>query len=152
MINFTFALNNQPISILKTGAQSFPAFSGRGNHVNKRTSMYIAGFGAIPIGTYYILDRQSGGLIGSLRDMFKSHADWFALYAVDGKIDDETYCNQVKRGNFRIHAKGRLGISNGCITIEKQADFNRLRAILKATQPQAILGSALLAYGKVVVK
>jgi hypothetical protein len=152
MINFTFELNNQPISALKTGTRSYPAFSGRGSNVNKRATMCVAGFGAIPIGTYYIIDRQSGGLLGPLRDIFNDHSDWFALFAADGKIDDETYCNQVKRGSFRIHPKGRLGISNGCITIENISDFNQLRAALKTTNPLAISGSALLAYGKVKVK
>ena len=55
MINLTFELNNQPMSALKFGAQSLPAFSGLGSYVNKRATMCVSGFGAIPIGTYYIL-------------------------------------------------------------------------------------------------
>lgn len=84
--------------------------------------------------------------------MFSDHSEWFALYAIDGKIDDETYCNQVKRGNFRLHPKGPRGISEGCITIEKLADFNYIRALLKSVAPAVIPGSDLKAYGKVVVK
>lgn len=36
----------------------------------------------------------------------------FALCAADGKIDDETFCNKVKRGSFRLHPTGNLGISH----------------------------------------
>ncbi len=53
--------------------------------------------GLIPPGIDYIFDRPSGGLLGPLQDLFNDHSYWFALYAIDGKIDDETYCNKVKR-------------------------------------------------------
>lgn len=103
-------------------------------------------------GTYYIFDRQSGGVLGSFYDMFNDHSNWFALHAIDGKIDDETYCNKVKRGAFRLHPKGARGISEGCITIEKPTDYQRQRAILKNSTPVAVPGSTLMAYGKVVVR
>lgn len=85
------------------------------------------------------------------RNLFSDHSDWFALYAIDGKIDDETFCNQLARGHFRLHPKGPRGISEGCITIEKLADFHHIRAILKSTSASAVPGSNLRAYGKVVV-
>ena len=152
MINLTFELNNQPMSALKFGAQSLPAFSGLGSFVNKRATMCVSGFGAIPMGTYYIFDRQSGGLLGPLKNIFNDHSDWFSLYAADGNIDDETYCNQVKRGSFRIHPKGTTGVSQGCITLENQSDFQRLRAMLKGSTTITVPSIALQAYGKVVVK
>ena len=152
MIDCTFALNNKPMSIFRCGATSFPAFSGLREHANRRTSACHTGAGPIPPGTYYIFDRQSGGLIGPLRDLFNDHSNWFALYAIDGKIDDETYCNQVKRGNFRLHPKGAEGISLGCITTESRTDYQFLRQILKKTAPVAVPGSTLKAYGKVVVR
>jgi hypothetical protein len=133
------------MSTLKCGAASFPAFSGFGLHVNRRISACIAGVGPIPPGTYYIFDRQSGGLLGPLKDIFNDRSDWFALYAIDGKIDDETYCNKVKRGSFRLHPKGALGISEGCITIESHADYQRLRAMLKGSPPVVVPGSPLKA-------
>lgn len=101
---------------------------------------------------YYIVDRESGGLLGWLYDMFGQQGVWFALYENDGKIDDETYCNEVKRGNFRLHPKVGRGISRGCITIDRQADFNAIWVILKGTPKQIIPGSNLAAYGKVVVR
>lgn len=147
-----FELNDQPKSNFKIGATSFPAFSGLGVNANKRSSACLSGVGPIPPGTYYIFDRQSGGLLGPLRDLFRSHDNWFALHAIDGKIDDITYCNNVKRGAFRLHPKGDLGISQGCITIEKRSDYQFLRTILKNSAPVAVPGSTLKAYGKAVVR
>jgi Protein of unknown function (DUF2778) len=151
MIDCKFELN-KPISTFGCGATSFPAFSGLGEHANRRASACILNAGPIPPGNYYIFDRQSGGLIGPLRDLFTDHSNWFALHAIDGKIDDETYCNKVKRGAFRLHPKGDWGISEGCITIESSTDYQRLRAILKNTSQATVPGSTLMAYGKVVVR
>ena len=113
MIDCSFELNGKPMSVLKCGAMSFPAFSGLGAHANRREFACNVGVGPIPPGTYYIFDRQSGGLFGALRDLLNGHGEWFALYAVDGKIDDETFCNEVKRGNFRLHPKKWLRAGTG---------------------------------------
>ena len=134
------------------GASSFSAFSGLEQHRNKRVSACILNKGPIPPGTYYIFDRQSGGLLGPLKDLFTGRDEWFALYAIDNKIDDETYCEQVKRGQFRLHPKGRFGVSQGCIVIESAHDFQFLRTILKNAKAEAIPGVGLKAYGKVVVR
>ena len=99
-----------------------------------------------------IFDRQSGGLLGPLRDLFSGKDEWFALYAADGKIDDEMFCEEIKRGNFRLHPKGIRGISQGCITINSQNDFLSLRAILKNNKQEAVPGTELLAYGRVTVR
>ena len=152
MLECTFELNDKPISNLICGTIKFPAFSGFGASVNRRAFACNAGTGAIPPGIYYIFDRQSGGLLGPLKDIFNDHSDWFSLYANDGKIDDETFCNKVKRGRFRLHPKGPLGISEGCITIESRADFQRLRIMLKGSSTVSVPGIALKAYGMVVVK
>ena len=151
MYQCTFKLNNQPMSVFKVGATSFPAFSGLEPYVNKRTAMCIKDSGPIPPGTYYIVDRESGGRLGGIYDALGWHGDWFSLYADDGKIDDEVFCESVKRSNFRLHPTGPRRISRGCITIETQGDFNFLRTILTAAKKEAIPGSAFLAYGRVVV-
>ena len=151
MYECSFQLNNKPMSAFKIGGLSFPAFSGYRGHANRWISACLPGVGPIPPGTYYIFDRQSGGVMGYFRDMFNDHSDWFALYAIDGKIDDEAYCNKVKRYAFRLHPKGPQGISNGCITIEKSSNYTHLREILKNTTPIAVPGSTLEAYGRVVV-
>lgn len=152
MIDCVFELNGEPMSRLKCGASSFAAFSGFGSRTNRREFACRAGIGPIPPGVYYILDRQSGGLLGPLRDMFNDRRHWFALYANDGKVDDHTYCNMVRRGNFRLHPKGPLGISEGCITIETQAEFQRLRPMLRSSAQVAIPGTDLKAYGRIFVK
>ena len=152
MIDCTFKLNGKPMSTFKLGATSFPAFYGLGKHVNKRISACIPNQGPIPPGTYYIFDRQSGGLFGPLRDLFNDRDQWFVLYAIDEKIDDETFCNEVKRGSFRLHPKGIRGISQGCITIDSKTDYQFLRTILKNSKQEPVPGSQLLAYGKVVVR
>lgn len=90
--------------------------------------------------------------MGWFYDLFGQRSDWFALYANDGRIDDETYCNEVKRGNFRLHPKVGRGISKGCITIDRQSDFNMIFAILKGAPKQTIPGSTLSAYGQVIVR
>ncbi|WP_454757394.1 DUF2778 domain-containing protein [Cupriavidus campinensis] len=152
MLECTFELNGKAMSALRCGALAFPAFSGLATHVNRPEFMCTLDSGPIPRGTYFIIDRQSGGLLGPIRDAWSGKGDWFALYAIDRKIDDYTYCNAVKRGNFRLHPKGDLGISKGCITIDNPMDFYRLRGLLKGQKLSPIPGTKHLAYGKVVVK
>jgi len=152
VIDCSFELNGKPMSTLKCGATSFPAFSGLGEHVNKRTSACLLSQGPIPPGTYYVIDRQSGGLIGPFRDLFTGRDQWFALYAIDESIDDETFCEKVKRGLFRLHPKGPFGRSEGCVVLEKEKDFQYLRTILKGTTKQRIPGTELETYGRLVVK
>lgn len=152
MVECTFELNGKPMSALKIGALSLPAFSGKDAYVNRRSVACTANLGAIPPGRYYILDRESGGLLGPLRDLWNDRQDWFSLYADDGKIDDYTICEQIKRGNFRLHPNGRLGISEGCIVIDSRADFYRLRATLKSAPQTSIPGTSLKTYGKILVK
>lgn len=140
------------MSSFKLGATSFPAFSGIGKHVNRRTSACVINQGPIPPGEYFILDRESGGRLGWLYDLFNERRDWFALYANDKKIDDETWCNKVKRGEFRLHPKGVRGISRGCIVIDKATDFLFLGSILRNGTPELIPNTEIEAWGKVVVK
>lgn len=152
MFHCSFELNNQPMSVFRIGAMSYPAFSGLGNNANQRTMACVKGSGPIPPGTYYIFDRQSGGLLGPIRDMINGRNDWFALYAADNRIDDEAFCNEVKRGNFRLHPKGVTGRSEGCVVVDKESDFIQLRAILTSAKPISVYGTKLKAYGCLVVK
>lgn len=151
MVECTFKLNGKPMSTFEMNSLKLPAFSGLDNQVNRREFICSANTGPIPPGVYYLLDRQSGGTLGALRDVFTGRSDWFALYAADGNVDDEFFCDRVKRGNFRLHPKGPAGISRGCITIEREVDFNILRAHIKATTRMTIPNSTLTAYGRVTV-
>lgn len=152
MVECKFELNGKSLSNFWCAADRFPAFSGLGSHVNRRVSSCIRGEGPIPAGTYYIFDRQSGGLLGPLRDLFSGRDEWFALYAIDERIDDETFCNKVKRGQFRLHPKGTLGRSEGCIVIDRQSDFLRLRTMLKNSKKVTVPGVSIQAYGRLVVR
>ena len=151
MIECTFKLNGEPMSELVCEGRRFPAFSGLHSYINKRMTACVAGFGAIPPGAYYIIDRESGGILGSIRDAIKNRRDWFSLLADDGKIDDETICDKVLRGQFRLHPKGSLGISQGCIVIDDVHRFQDLRTLLKAATQQKIPGSSVMTYGRVIV-
>lgn len=152
MFQCGFELNGQPMSAFRIGAISYPAFSGLGNNANRRTMACVKGTGPIPPGTYSIFDCQSGGLLGPIRDMLNGRNDWFALYAADNRIDDETFCNEVKRGNFRLHPKGITGRSEGCVVVAKESDFFHLRAILTSAKPVSVPGTKLKAYGRLVIR
>ena len=152
MHSCSFELNNQPMSAFRVSALSVPAFSGQGPDVNRRSSACVPGRGPIPPGQYYIFDRQGGGKLEWIKNLFGDRGDWFALYAIDGKLDDETYCDQLLRGQFRLHPKGPRGISEGCITIDNLSDFYRVRALLKSRPPTTVDGSTLKAYRQVTVK
>jgi Protein of unknown function (DUF2778) len=153
MLQCSFELNGKPLSDFVVGVTPFPAFSGLGKDANVRVQSCNANTGPIPPGKYYIFDRQSGGMAGRFRDMFNNHSEWFALYAIDNNIDDDsTLCDNIKRGAFRLHPKGSLGISKGCITVNKTDDFLLLRTILRNGKQTSVPGSSLKAYGVVTVR
>lgn len=152
MFYCSFELNSQPMSAFHIGNISVPAFSGLKPYVNQRANSCLAHFGPIPPGTYYIVDRKSGGKLGWLWDMAGNRSEWFGLYADDQQIDDEVFCEEVKRGNFRLHPMVGRGISKGCITIEKQSDFNRIRLMLRNAGTSAIPGTDLKTYGKITAR
>ena len=134
------------------GASSFPAFSGLDGYVNKRPLACTPNLGAIPPGRYYILDRPSGGRLGWLWDFSSGRKDWFALYSVDGKIDDETWCDKVKRGQFRLHPKGFRGVSHGCIVLDREADFQLLSVRLRSHPAIHIAEVGIDVWAEVIVE
>ncbi|MGE1004216.1 DUF2778 domain-containing protein (plasmid) [Ralstonia syzygii subsp. celebesensis] len=155
----TFVLNRRSMSSLHCpGIGHIPAFSGNGRNIDNPDSTGVVGSGPLPVGTYYIVDRQSGGRMGWLWDVFKdvgantNRSTWFALYRNDDKVDDQTFVKGVRRGNFRLHPIGRYGESDGCITLPSIAQFDRLRAILKAQRTRKIPGTNLDYYGTVTVR
>jgi hypothetical protein len=60
----SFTLNDQPTSAFEIAGRSFRAFSGLADHANKRRDMCVPDHGPIPIGTYYIVDRDPEGAWG----------------------------------------------------------------------------------------
>jgi hypothetical protein len=139
------------MSSFKMGASSFDAFSGMGDHKNRFLSECVPNIGPIPRGEYLIFDRQTGGKLGRFREFFSNKSDWFALYAVDEKIDDAVYCEKLMRGEFRLHPRGELGISRGCITVEDWTDYQVIKSLLKCTKTEKVVGSDLDYYGTVRV-
>ena len=154
-----FTLNGKNTSTLFCkGFGGVSAFSGRKQYVDKPSATAVAGMGPIPKGRYYIIKRESGGRLGRVRDYVmdlasnSQRATWFALYAADGAINDWTSVNGVRRGNFRLHPNGRFGISDGCITLNSQMDFDRLRTYLLSQAPATIPGADIPYYGMVDVR
>ena len=76
---------------------------------------------------------------------------WFALYA-KGTLSDFTFVEGIKRGNSRLHPIGKLGLSEGCITLDNLDDFNRLSALLLAQPVVTIPGTKIRYYGTVTGK
>lgn len=157
-----FVINNQEMSTLTMfGVGSFPAYSGNKKSRNRVSDVAVPMQGPIPPGKYYIVDRPTGGWKGVIRtDLHDFYswptptpvikAEWFALYRQDGKIDDFTWINGVKRGNFRLHPPGPLGISEGCVTLKNRTDFLTIRQSLLSTQLRK-LPNGLVTYGEIEV-
>lgn len=148
MLDALFKLQQEAALVI--AGFSFPAFSGDGELRNRRTHMCVPDQGPIPVGTYYILDRQTG-LFSSFRKGEANKKDWFALYAKDRIIDDERYCAGVLRGQFRLHPKGPNGRSRGCLTLVHDSDFALLRQLLISTETERIPGTKFMSYGTVLV-
>jgi len=154
-----FYLNGKPMSNLVChGLGNFFAFSGNARDRNQPNSTSVPFDGPLPGGEYYIIDRESGGRLGKMRDFMQDtlagthRAGWFALYRNDGVIDDVTFINGVQRGQFRLHPTGRFGVSEGCITLPDVIQYHRLWTFLKSQKMAKVPGSPLYYYGKVYVK
>ncbi len=117
--------------------------------------------GPVPAGKYWIVDRPEGGLRSQvnagIRDLYNHvvngatfrHNEWFALWRDDWGIDDYTWIEGVKRGNFRLHP-GTL--SEGCITLPHDSDFAMLcNALLRTQRVDVPCMSKLKAYGTIEV-
>ena len=113
--------------------------------------------GPLPPGRYYIFGRGTGGLIAHIRDWalaelnYGDRRTWFALYRDDGRIDDITFVDGVRRGAFRLHPEGHYRVSKGCLTLQNQADFDKLAAHLHLQGP-SLPTSVGMAYGVIEVR
>jgi hypothetical protein len=148
MATCLFDLNNQLFSSFVCDFGSYPAFSGKGSDRNNPDSVGKVGQGPIPLGNYYIVDRVSGGWLGDVLAWYSDKDLWFALYRDDGTIDDETFVDAVRRGQFRLHP-GRNSL--GCITLQYPMQFAILRGFLLAQPVEYIPGTKTRTYGTVWV-
>lgn len=158
-ISCHFVLNNSQFSALSCiDVGVFTAFSGNGLGRDNPAAVDQPDIGPLPPGRYYIVDRESGGIMGSIRDFILKNLSgtdrttWFALYRNDGVIDDWTSINGIRRGNFRLHPIGPRRLSEGCIALADPAQFNTLRDRLKSTSTIPIPGTVMRAYGTVDVR
>ncbi|WP_414675066.1 tlde1 domain-containing protein [Luteibacter sp.] len=76
---------------------------------------------------------------------------WFALCAADLRIDDNTYCDSVLRGQFRLHPAVLFGRSAGCITLPFMHDFHVVRHFIRQQEMFDVPCTNLKAYGQVIV-
>jgi hypothetical protein len=144
-------LNNLKYTTLTCEAGSFTAFSGDGPDRNNPDATADLDRGPIPLGRYFILDRQSGGFLGPIKDYFLNRDKWFALYRDDDDIDDQTYVDSVKRGLFRMHPLGPRRMSTGCIVLQYTSEFERLRSYILRSAVEYIPGTGIRTYGTVTV-
>ena len=157
-INCTFALNKKRYSTLVcAGVGEFVAFSGNGVTVNDPACTSVVNVGPLPLGRYYIVDRGRGGGISQFIAAFKDannttdRSTWFTLHRDGETIDDETFINGIRRGEFRLHPRGSSGQSLGCITLVNKQDFARLRQRLLSTVRIPVPSGMGFAYGIVEV-
>jgi hypothetical protein len=153
-----FRLNGKRMSTLDcVGLGAMPAFSGNDVYINDPKSTAVAKNGPIPRGTYYIVDRRSGGRHGRMVDALEDaangthRADWFSLYTANPPGKDFVIVNGVRRDNFRIHPVGYWGVSLGCITLPSVQNFYSLRRWLKSRGADKIPGTQIEYYGVVTV-
>lgn len=124
------------------GVGVFMAHSGIGIYRNNANCVAIPSTGPVPPGKYWIIDRREGNWFSQQKEVIHDElnritgrrefgkSDWFALWCDDWKIDDYTWTEGIKRGNFRLHPGT---VSKGCITIARNADFAVIRDALMNT-------------------
>lgn len=158
-IQCTFDLNGKTTSLLNCpGIGTMVAFSGQKAGRDNPAEVSKEDIGPIPPGVYYIVDRQSGGRLGSFRDFWDAHGygttdrtKWFMLW--NPKTGDSTIVNGVRRGNFRLHPMGPARLSEGCITVVNPIQFERLEKALRSAGPRLpVPGAGFKAYATVLVK
>jgi hypothetical protein len=158
-VRCTFSLNSKESSQLHcSGFGSVKAFSGTARGRDNPYATAWPDVGPLPAGTYYLVDRQSGGTLGWLHDWIDAHGygttdrtKWFMLWNPDG--GDTTMVNGIKRGEFRLHPMGPLRLSHGCITVNSPLEFDSLQRYIRSRAPDIpIPGSTMKAYGTVEVR
>jgi len=153
-----FTLNHRNTStLICSGYGIVEAFSGQKQGRDNPAEVASKGIGPIPRGTYYIVDRQSGGALGHVWDRVSplvgssDRRKWFMLW--NPRTGDITNIDGVTRGQFRLHPAGSQEYSEGCITLVNPAEFELLQRFIRGSAPSLVVpGSTLKAYGTVTVR
>lgn len=130
-------------------------FSGLGMATNDPTQTSNANAGPIPMGRFYITQRQSGGRLGWFRDWARrtftgnDPMSWFTLIPMDGNSDDCTVVDGVLRCHFRAHPDSA---SRGCVTFTSESEFFQFRQRLLQTAPGVIPGARTPYLGVLTVR
>ncbi|MDR0805998.1 MAG: DUF2778 domain-containing protein [Enterobacteriaceae bacterium] len=157
-----FIVNNADFApLIIYGVGTFLAFSGNGAYRNRGGCTGVPSNGPLPAGKYWVVDRPDGGIWSKSKTKVKdkynkvfngaefTHKEWFALFRDDKSINDKTWVNGVDRGSFRLHPGT---ISEGCITLPYQSDFQAIRsAFLRTQKIQVPCVKNLMAYGYIEV-
>ncbi|CAG4893377.1 DUF2778 domain-containing protein [Paraburkholderia gardini] len=158
-IRCTFGLNSKTTSALHcSGFGTVTAYSGQKWGRDNPKAIAAQDVGPLPPGTYYIVDRQSGGMLGWARDLWSEYGygttdrtTWFALW--NPTTGDTTMVNGIRRGNFRLHPEGPRRLSEGCITVVSHLEFDQLNRFIRSRKPTLqVPGSDMRAYGTVDVR
>jgi hypothetical protein len=157
-IRCTFDLNSKQTStFVCAGFGAVEAFSGQLEGRDNPAAIDKLNIGPIPPGIYYLVDRQSGGLLGFAHDWVAErvgstdHTKWFALW--NPRTGDTTIVHGVRRGQFRLHPAGDRRLSEGCITVVNPREFYRLERFIRSNPAQTpVPGTTLKAYGTVEVR
>ncbi|WP_234366561.1 DUF2778 domain-containing protein [Pantoea vagans] len=103
-------LNRREMTSLSCpGIGTFPAFSGQKEGRNNPEKTNVPDIGPIVRGRYFIVERPSGGRLGPFRERLlkdiygTDRSTWFGLFRDDGKIDDYTFVQGIRRDNFRLY-------------------------------------------------
>jgi hypothetical protein len=154
-----FLLNSQRTSKLQcSGFGAVEAYSGQKEARDNPADTAMENIGPLPRGTYYLVDRKSGGHLGWLYDWFAEHthlstdhSNWFMLWNANG--GDTSVINGIQRGHFRLHPEGRMRLSEGCITVVSPFAYESLRRYIHSHPANLpVPGSTLRAYGTVEVQ
>lgn len=137
-----------PTQLTGPDGTTYSVFSGTGEHINNPDSTDLVNIGPLLAGEYYVVDRSQGGFFGRLWSRLSGRDEWFALYRVDGKIDDLTVVNGVERGLFRAHAGTR---SAGFVTFRSAQQFADFRQQILQSPNGTIPGTDIVFYGTITV-
>ena len=158
-VRCTFALNSkETFTLICEGFGTVEAFSGQKRGRDSPDEIATPNIGPIPPGTYYLVDRQSGGLMGWAYEaaghyfgVTSARHKWFTLW--NPMTGDTTMVYGVTRGNFRLHPVGPAGLSQGCITLVNPGEFEYLERFIRRSPPTIpVPGTNLKAYGTVEVR